>query len=143
MNLNKALIITFCIFSVLAVITVMNFNRSKDDQYRLEFSDNGALIINFACVPEIVRSYEKVKEVYGKKNTLIFRYISNSCNSCLDSRLNELLTFQEEICKERIWIFPAYPDDRNSIIQLSADLAKYNYRNIPADSLHIPIYGGE
>ena len=55
----------------------------------------------------------------------------------------EILSFQEEIGKEHIWVFPAYPDNRNSRIQLSNELAKYNYRNIPADSLLVPTYEGE
>ena len=144
MSLNKALIILFCYLSLLLVVTIINLNRSKSTpSITHEYVYDEALIVNILYVPEIIRSYEKVKLEYGKKNILFFRYISNSCNSCSDSQLNELFTFQEEIGKEHVWIFPAYPDDRNSRIRLSAELSGYNYRNIPADSLIIPIYGGE
>ena len=144
MSINKVLIAVFCILTLLVVVTIINLNRSKSASSSVyEYVNDEALMINIRCVPEIVRSYERVKEVYGKKNILFFRYVISSCNSCLDSQLNELLTFQEEVGKEYVWIFPAYPDDRNSRIQLSAELAKYNYRNIPADSLLIPIYEGE
>ena len=144
MNLNKVLATVFCILSLLVIVTIINLNHLKSASSVVhENVDDEALMINILCLPEIVRSYENVKEVNVNKNILFFRFISNSCNSCLDSQLKELLKFQEEIGKEYVWIFPAYPDDRNSRIQLSAELAKYNYRNIPADSLLIPNYGGE
>ena len=144
MNINRALIVSLFILILLTVATVVNLNNSKSPTYSVsEYRDDEAFMINVQCVPEIVRSYESVKEVYGKKNILFFRYVNNSCNSCVDSQLNELLNFQEEIGKEHIWVFPAYPNDRNSKIQLSNELAKYNYRNIPADSLLVPTYEGE
>ena len=144
MSLNKALVVVFCVLSLLVAVTVINLNRSKNSpSYVFEYTDDKALMINIRLAPEIIRSYERVKDVYGKKNILFFRYVNNTCNSCLDSQLNELLAFQEEIGKEYVWIFPAYPDDRNSRIRLSAELARYNYRNIPADSLLIPNDAGE
>ena len=143
MNINRALIVSLFILSLLAVVTVVNVSLSKRTTNGYDYTNDETLMINTLCVPEIIRSYEGVKEVYGKKNILFFRYVNNSCNSCLDSQLNELLTFQEEIGKERVWVFPAYPNDRNSMIRLSVELAKYNYRNIPGDSLLIPTYGGE
>jgi len=144
MNLNKALIIVFCVLSVLVVVTFINLKRSKSaSSVEYENIDDETLMLNIRCFPEIIRSYERVKGVYGQKNTLFFRFVNTSCNTCKDSQLNELLAFQEEIGREYVWIYPAYPDDRNSRIQLSAELAKFNYRNIPADSLLIPTYEGE
>ena len=143
MSLNKALVVGFCVLNLLVVVTVFNLNRSKSAPLLVHDTDDEALLLNICLTPEIVRSYEKVKDVYGQKNTMVFRFVSSSCNSCLDSQLNALLTFQEEIGKAHIWVFPAYPDDRNSMIRLSAELAKFKYRNIPADSLLIPTYEGE
>ena len=144
MNLNKTLAVVLSILILLVVVTIINLNRSKNpssfDSINLH---NEVIILNSRCVPDIVRSYERVKDIYGIKNILFFRFANNSCNSCLDSQLNELLSFQEEVGKEKIWVFPAYPDDRNSRIQLGVELAKFNFRNIPADSLYIPAYGGE
>ena len=126
------------------VVTIVNLTRSKIVTSVLyENIDDESLTLNTLFVPDIIRSYEKVKDNIGQKNILFFRFVSNSCNTCLDSQLNALLAFQDEISKEYIWVFPAYPDDRNSRIQLAAELAKYNYRNIPADSLLIPVYEGE
>ena len=144
MSINKALIAVFSILSLFVVVTIFNLNYSKITSLPAnEYIDDEALITSVVCVPEIVRSYDRVKEVYGRKNILFFRYIIYSCSSCLDSQLNELLSFQEEIGKEYVWVFPAYPDDRNSRIRLSADLAKFNYLNIPTDSLLIPMHERE
>ena len=143
MNSNKALIGLFSILFLLAVLTLINYVNHSRTQPNPEYIDDELFMTNSQCIPEIVRSYERTKNIYGKKNVLFFRYVQSSCSSCLDIQLNEILTLQEEIGKDRIWIFPAYPDDRGSRIQLSNELAKYNYRNIPADSLLIPTYGGE
>ena len=145
MNLNRALIVILCILSLLVIVTAININNSnsKRIEHSSDFADYEPLMTNVWCVPEIIRSYENVKEIYGKKNILFFRYINNSCNSCFNSQLNEILVLQEEIGKKYVWIFSAHPDDRNSMIQLSSELAKYNYRNIPADSLLIPTFNGE
>jgi len=141
MNLNRALIISFGFLTLLVAVTIINVSKRKQVKYVI--ADNEALVSNVHLIPEIICSYDKVKNIYGKKNVLFFRYVQTSCSTCFDSQLNELLTFQEEIGKEHIWIFPAYPDDRGSRIQLSNELEKYNYRNIPADSLLIPVYDGE
>jgi len=144
MNLNKALIILFCLLSVLVVVTIINIDSSKSPMsIGHNYFDDDMFIKNIFLVPEIVRSYERSKGIYRQNNILFFRFVNNSCNSCLDSQLNELLLFQEELGKDRIWVYPAYPDDRNSRIQLASELAKFNYRNIPADSLLIPTYEGE
>jgi len=144
MNLNKALVVIFCVLSLLVVITFININRPKAVQYAVDENKcDEALMNNIRWTPEIIRSYKRVKEVYNKKNILFFRYAGNSCNTCLNSQLSELLSFQEEIGKKHVWIFPAYSKDRNSMIRLSSDLSKYNYINVPADSLFIPTYESE
>ena len=143
MSLNRILIILFGILILLSALTAIQFNRSKSGRVEFVTIDDEILATHIHCVPEIVRSFNNVKDVHGKNNTLFYRYTNNSCSSCLNYYLFELLALQEAIGKEHIWIFPAYPDDRGSRIQLSAELAKYNYRNIPADSLLIPHYNGE
>ena len=142
MNSNKVLIGLFVILFLLLILTLINFTHSKN-QPKPEQKHNELFLLNIHCVPEIIRSYEKIKDVYGKKNTLFFRYVQNSCSSCLDSQLNEVLIFQKEIGKDYVWIFPAYPNDRNSKIRLGNELAKFNYRNIPSDTLLIPTFNGE
>jgi len=141
MNSNKALIFFSCFLFVLVVVSALN--HSGNNRYEYISTDNELLMSNIHFIPDIVRSYEKVKIDYGRKNTLIIRYANNLCDNCFDSLLDELLSFQEEIGKDFICIFPAYPNDRRSRIRLSNDLAKFNYQNIPADSLLIPICGEE
>lgn len=74
---------------------------------------------------------------------VVVTVINYNHSKSIRNQLNEILKLQEEIGKDNIWIFPAYPDDRNSKIQLSNELSKYNYRNIPADSLLIPVDNDE
>jgi len=143
MNINKILPISFCFLFLFVTVTILNLNYSRKRGYGYEVTDNEILSTNISCIPEIIRSYERIKHIYGKNNTLFFRYVNNTCSSCIDSQLTEILTLQEEIGKDYIWIFPAYPDDRNSKIQLSNELAKYNYMNIPASLLLIPIVNDE
>ena len=129
---------------MLLVFTIVNLNNSTSTlSYVSDNTNDEVLLINVQWAPEIIRSYESIKDIYSNKNILFFRYANNSCNTCLDSQLKELLAFQEEIGKVYVWVYPAYPNDRNSMIRLSSELAKYNYRNIPADSLLIPTYEGE
>ena len=143
MNINRALIVLFAILIVIVVLTVFRFNQTKSTRIEHIYIDDEALIANIICIPDIVRSYGNVKDVYGEKNILFFRYAHNSCSSCIFNYLEEILALQKEIGKEHIWIFPAYPNDRGSRIQLNAELSKFNYHNIPADSLLIPIINGK
>ena len=143
MNLNRALLILFGILIVLVALTVFQVDQSKSARIEYVYADDDVLMTNILCTPEIVRSYKNVKDVFGNKDILFFRYAYNTCSSCINGYLAETLALQEEIGKEHIWIFPAYPDDRGSRLQLSAELAKFNYRNIPAESLLIPTHNGE
>jgi len=141
MNSNKVLIGLFVVLFFLLILTLINLNHSKIKS-NSELIDD-LFVTNIQCIPEIIRSYEKVKAIYDKRNVLIFRYVNTTCSTCNDIFLADILAFQEEIGKDHIWIFPAYPNDRNSRILLSNELSKYNYKNIPADSLLIPTYKGE
>jgi hypothetical protein len=138
MNKNVIWIVLCCFLTLLLVLS--GINNSKNNRYERTVTDNEFLMMNIRCIPEIIQSFGEVKNTYGRQNTLFFRYGSSLNSSYL---LDEILVLQQEIGKERIWIFPAYPDNRNSKIQLHNELANFNYRNIPADSLLIPIYGDE
>ena len=141
MNSNKVLIIVSCFLTALVVLSAIA--GSRNNKHGLTTTDNELFMTNVQCIPDIIKSFESAKNTYPEKNILFVRYSKSSCTPCNDSFLTELLLFQEEIGKENVWIFPAYPDNRNARIQLEADLAKFNYRNIPRDSLLIPFYGGE
>lgn len=67
MNINRALIVVFILLSLLGVITVINLHRSKSIQYDVyENTDDDALMQNIQWAPEIIRSFEKVKEVKNR-----------------------------------------------------------------------------
>jgi len=74
----------------------------------------------------------------SKTSVLIYRYIKYMCESCLQEDLQEIELFQKEIGKDKILLLPAYPDNREGRIELSNVLAKFNYVNIPLDSLIMP-----
>ena len=143
MNLNNALVVAVSVLVLLVVATIINFSRSKSLPRDFVSIDADIVMTNVVCVPEIIYSYESVKEIYGKKNTLFFRYVPSVCSPCLDSQLNEILALQEVIGKDNIWILSSFPDDRNSKIRLNSELSNFNYKNIPADSLLIPICNGK
>jgi len=143
MNINRVLFILCSILVVLAVLTVFHFNHSKSARIEYVYADDDVLITNVIYTLEIVRSYESVKEFYCKNNILFFRYAHNTCSNCIFNYLVETLALQEEIGKEHVWIFPAYPEDRSSRLQLNSELSKFNFRNIPTDSLFVPTYNGE
>ena len=111
MNSNRALIVLFGFLILTATGTAIRFNLSKSNRIELVTVDDEALMTHIMTVPEIVRSYESVKDMYGIKNALFFRYAYNSCSSCINSYLAEVLALQEQIGKEHVWIYPAYPDD--------------------------------
>jgi hypothetical protein len=141
MNSNKSLVGLFCCLTLFAIMSAVSCSGSNHQESLS--SNNELFMTNIRCIPGVIRSYESIKNIYGRKNTLFFRYVNTSCSSCTDIYLNEILSFQEEIGKDNVWIFPAYPNDRMSRIRLSADLEKFNYKNIPRDSLIIPMHEGE
>ena len=141
MNRNVAWIVLCCFLTLLLVIS--GINKSKNNRYEDTLTENEFFMMNIHCIPEIVQNFENVKSIYGRPNTLFFR-----CGSTLNwnddnNLLDELTALQEEIGKERVWIFPAYPNDRNTRIRLRQELANFNHRNVPVDSLLIPVYDGE
>jgi peroxiredoxin len=73
------------------------------------------------------------------KPTLIYRYSGAMCQTCVYEDIFELRDFQEKTGKENILVLPAFPDNRDNRVRLSHELADFNYRNIPADSLIIPV----
>ena len=101
MNINRVLIVLSSILIMLAALIVFQFNQTKSARIEKIYVDNEVLMANIICTSDIVHSYEKVKDVYGKKNILFFRYSNTSCNSCIFNYLAEILTLQEEIGKEQ------------------------------------------
>jgi len=65
MNLNKVLIISFSLLILLVAATFFQVNRSKNARFEKMVFDNEILTVQIHCVPEIIRSYEKVKDLYG------------------------------------------------------------------------------
>jgi hypothetical protein len=86
--------------------------------------------------------YNKFKHnviINEKYPVLIYRYSNAMCQSCIFEDIIELKNFQKTIGKDNILVLPDYPKDRGSIIQLKNELADFRYKNIPSDSLIIPV----
>ena len=141
MNLNKITIILSCSLILITFLFVIFY--SSNNRNETLSNENELFLINVCYIPNVIRSYKEVSHIYGRQNCLLFRYVQTSCNSCNDKYLNALLTFQDEIGKDNVWIYSAYPNDRSSKIRLGTELAKFNYRNIPRDSLFIPVHRGK
>ena len=141
MNSNKITVILFCLLVLFTVISIIFY--AKDNRHTAISDDGELFMVNVRQIPAVIRNYEQVKHIYGRKNSLIFRYVQTSCNSCNDRYLNALLAFQDEIGKDNVWVYSAYPTDRTSRIRLNTDLVKFNYMNVPRDSLLIPFHKGE
>jgi len=92
---------------------------------------------------QVYGSYIKNKESIhastgNKTSVLIYRYSKFMCNSCFLEDLQEIERLQKEVGKQKILVLPAYPDNREGRIELSKVLSKFNYVNIPLDTLIIP-----
>jgi len=140
---NKILSITSIIIISLCVFFFVNNKSQKKIQ------QNGILLIDDSVVNEnryredILSSFETNKHFYFSGNNiefpiLIYRYSKNTCNSCIQQDQTELLQFQSEVGEKRILILPAYSNSINDQITLKNELHKFNYLNIPIDSLYIP-----
>ena len=81
-----------------------------------------------------------IREKTGSKSSvLIYRFSKHMCAVCVQEDLYEIEQFQKDIGKEKILLLPDYPDDRMGMIELTGVLAeKFNYVNIPSDTLLIP-----
>ena len=139
MNFNKLLYLLICFLFFLLLTTIVHFYYYSNNKNVVVQVDNESLLTNIAYTPQIISSCNKFNLNFDKKNVILFRYFNNTCSKCIDTFLNEILALQEEIGKDKIWILPAYPDDRNSRIQLRNELAKYNYIHFSSDSLFIPV----
>ena len=84
-----------------------------------------------------------IQEKTGNKTSvLVYRFSKYMCENCIQEDLLEIELFQEEIGKDRILLLPAYPANREGHIELTNVLAKFNYVNIPIDSMLIPSQDG-
>lgn len=100
--------------------------------------EHGEIVMEHEQLSSKVYSSFHIKIVTKGFPILIYRYSNMMCWSCITEDLDVLLSFQEKIGREHVLILPAYPDDRDNRIRLANELSKFNYRNVPVDSLIIP-----
>ena len=80
------------------------------------------------------------ESIENKKSLLVYRFSKYMCEGCIQDDFMEIEKLQDEIGKEKILLLPAFPNDRSGRIELSNILAKFNYVNIPLESLIIPSF---
>ena len=107
-------------------------------------NDDSTLINYMAMLSEVQNSYLENKtflEIFfdKKKSLLIYRYAQNMCSTCIAEDLSELRNFQSEFGKSKIFILPAYENTRDGKITLMNELEHFNYKNLDAVTLPIPI----
>jgi len=81
-----------------------------------------------------------VQELIGDKTpVLIYRFAKNTCGVCIREDLSEIELLQQEIGREKVLLLPAYPNSRESRIEMSNIFNKFNYLNMTLDSFFMPI----
>ncbi|MDR2040316.1 MAG: hypothetical protein LBQ60_20560 [Bacteroidales bacterium] len=95
--------------------------------------------------PEVYRAHENYAgQLYNDTIMLIYRYSSRMCTPCYQDDLIDLKEFIEIICRNVVLVLPAYPsNDRRSHIRINSETQGLKYRNIPPDSLALPIHADE
>ena len=73
-----------------------------------------------------------------KYPVLIYRYSQDYCSSCIVEDLSELNILQNEVAKGKIFVLPAYDDDKMNRVALASQLANFEYKNMPASLLVLP-----
>jgi len=108
-------------------------------------SIQGILMEHIEYLPEVYRAHENYVNCLHEDTcaVLIYRYSSSGCSPCYMDDLSELKEFRKAIGKDITLVLPAYPtNDRNSRIRMANETMGFKYRNIPADSLLIPVHNG-
>lgn len=71
--------------------------------------------------------------------SLIYRYTDAMCQSCLDSELNLLSDFIDNVGKAKLLILPLITDYRDSRIRVKSRLREFNYLILDDSLLGIPV----
>jgi hypothetical protein len=97
-------------------------------------------------LPEVYRAHESYAgQVHDDTCAmLVYRYSSTMCNPCYQEDLMNLREFIETTGRNRVLVLPAYPlNDRRSRMQINSEPQGIRYRNIPSDSLALPVHVDE
>lgn len=104
------------------------------------------LMEHIEYLPQVYRAHENYAEQLHNDTcaVLIYRYSSGMCTPCYRDDLMDLKEFVETIGRDRVLVLPAYPsNDRRSRMQVNSVTNGLRYKNIPADSLALPLHESE
>jgi hypothetical protein len=99
---------------------------------------------NLKLSEEVLNNYLKNKQFIKEKINngfplLIYRYSLDMCFSCILEDLSELYNCQKIIGENGIMVLPAFENTRDNRTRVMNDLEHFHFRNIPFDSLLIPL----
>ncbi len=106
----------------------------------------GILMEHIEYLPGVYRAHENYAGQLQNDTcaVLIYRYSQNTCAPCFLEDLSDLGEFCKTIGRDNVMVLPAYPsNDRNSRMKMNSEINGLEYRNIPADSLALPIHKSE
>jgi hypothetical protein len=103
------------------------------------------LLEHIEYLPEVYRAHENYAgQLQNDSCVLIFRYSSNMCVSCYQDDLMDLREFIKVMGRHTVLVLPAYPfGDRKSRTRMNSETNGLSCRNIPADSLALPVHETE
>ena len=107
---------------------------------------HGVVMEHVEHLPDVYRAHDSyAQRLHDDTCTiLIYRYSPGGCSPCFLEDLADLKEFLKRIGKDIALVLPAYPaDDRNTRIRLTHEMEGFRYRNIPADSLAMPVCVGK
>jgi len=137
---NKRILIIIAALSVLVVcFGLWVISKPNNTTRRLRASLQTILIDHVLYIPKAYHVHDNYTEQLLNR-TLIYRYSQNSCAPCYLEDIFELDELGKIIGRDNMLILPAYTEyDRNSRITINSEVRGLNYRNIPPDSLPLPI----
>lgn len=130
---------TYEIKKCIEKISALEYQITASDFHQIDHLKMYSIIYN-----NYFNNRDYIQEVLDKKTSvLIYRFSKYICESCINDDLKEIELLQKETGRDKIMLFPYYPNDRNGKIELSNLLSKFNYRNLPFDTLIIPSQDGD
>jgi len=107
-----------------------------------QLPQSSILMEHVAFTPQVYKAHGFYPEQLHNEASpiIVYRYSPAGCSPCYHEDLFELEEFGNTIGIDKILVLPSYSAyDRNSRIQISNEIREFNYRNIPPDSLAIPV----
>lgn len=131
MNINRVIhILLIVLVSFVCLFTGCKSTKIQED----DLLEDYCMKIENAFIRQIELSINNsgIKQFYIP-NTLIYRYSSESCSSCILNDLSHLRRIKDSIAKVKIKVLPSFLENRNNLIRLNMELKGFDFQNISDD----------